>query len=169
MPCLPRFIVRASTRWDEKRPRRFLCFSRHPQIIENSRKMWNMSNSRKTLPTRTFSRPTYTLLRWGVASMFFDVSHETPDVTPRRTSPQMLFFVHVSHETPDVAPCRTTLPQGVTLIRAVQHATRTMDVRWVSTICLGIQGSFEEDLLKSWLVSISPQQGVAYSPRAGPR
>ena len=36
--------------------------------------------------------PQYSLRRWGVTCLFKDVSHETPDVTPCRTSPPMPFL-----------------------------------------------------------------------------
>ena len=38
------------------------------------------------------SRLRYSLWRWGVTFHVLDVSHETPHVTPRRTSPPMPFF-----------------------------------------------------------------------------
>ena len=46
-------------------------------------------------------------------SCFIDITYETPDVTPCRTSPPMMFCAHVTRETPDVTPCRTSPPQGV--------------------------------------------------------
>ena len=54
----------------------------------------------------------YSLWRWGVTFHVLDVSHETPDVTPCRTSLPMPFCVHVSRETPDVTPCDTSPQQG---------------------------------------------------------
>ena len=61
-----------------------------------------------------FGATCYSLWRWCVACLFKDVSRETPDVTPCRTSPPMPFsFGHVSREMPDVTPCRTSPPQGM--------------------------------------------------------
>ena len=59
----------------------------------------------------------YSLWRWGVACLFKDVSHDTPDVTPGCTSPPMpVFRTRLPRKTPDVAPCHTSPPQGVTLV-----------------------------------------------------
>ena len=55
----------------------------------------------------------YFLWRRGVTCHVLDVSHETPDVTPCRTSPPMPYFIHVSRETPDVTSCHSSPPRGV--------------------------------------------------------
>ena len=56
--------------------------------------------------------PPYSLWRWGVTCHVLDVSYETPDVTPCRTSPPMPICIHISRETPDLTPCHTSPPQG---------------------------------------------------------
>ena len=38
----------------------------------------------------------YSLWRWGVTFWMWDVSHETPDVTPCRTSPPLPVFLYMS-------------------------------------------------------------------------
>ena len=65
-----------------------------------------------------------TLWRWGVTFHVLDVSHETPYVTPSRTSPPMPLFVHASRETPDVTPCHTSPPQGVKPLKGFSQIYR---------------------------------------------
>ena len=49
-----------------------------------------IQESRRNTPSGVFApESTYSLWRWGVTYLFKDVSHETPDVTPCRTSPPM--------------------------------------------------------------------------------
>ena len=75
----------------------------------------------------------YSLWRWGVTSHVLDVSYETPDVTPCRTSPPIPLFAHLSRETPDVSPCHTSPPQGAdsSLLRFSRY-TFGKDTHWES-------------------------------------
>ena len=70
---------------------------------------------------------TYSLWRGGVTCLFKDVSHETPDVTPCRTSPPMPFLrTRVLREAPDVTPCHTSPPQGVATCRGGTEVRHVM-------------------------------------------
>ena len=63
---------------------------------ESCSNVWWSLTRRKEYQTNEAILDQYSLWRWGVTSLFEDVSRETPDVTTCRTSPPMAFLLYMS-------------------------------------------------------------------------